>query len=138
MLLAFQSGEIKKLLAELQDHVGGLRTVLEASSNTAYAPEGKQLQVSARPAHHRANSADQRKQYFDDFYEALSQSFNCQCGRPHEANLRISDALELVFPEDDAGRAMSSEFHTRTRSATIDSAVTATINTDLEDYDDTR
>ncbi|ORY58057.1 uncharacterized protein BCR38DRAFT_353518 [Pseudomassariella vexata] len=132
--LGLQNSEVKKNLAELKEHVSGLRTVLEASPNTTYVPQQKAA-LSPRPGHQRKTSGALRKKVFDDFHEALRSSFNCQCGRPHEASLRISDTLELVFPDDHASRTMSVGAGARPRSMTLGSQVSATLHTDVEEVE---
>lgn len=123
--LAMQTTDVKKHLGELKDHVDGLRTVLESSStSTIYSGKATPSPTPTRPTHQRTTSGEQRKQYFNDFYQTLCQSFNCHCGRPHEASLRISDTLELVFPVDEASRTMSSELTMRARSLTLGSVAT--------------
>jgi hypothetical protein len=131
MKLVLHKEEIKKSLAELKEHVNTLRILLEPCSAATYAPAQR---MSAHD-HQRSKSGEQRqrKRIFDDFYDVLCSSFHCNCGAAHEANLCLSDSLELVFPIELAERAMSgqippgaiSEFQMRARSLTMDSQATA-------------
>lgn len=140
--LSMQKDDIKKSLEYLQLHINQLRTLLEPYSSTVYSAGER----PARPSHTRSPSdegrAQNRKradaQYFNDLYEVLSDSFHCTCGT-HEANLRLSDSLEVFFPVDDEPRTMSEQINgLRTRSLTIDSQVTnIPVLTDVGE-DDTR
>lgn len=128
--------EIKENLHSLDFHNTTLRKLLKTCSGTTYA-DGKRAAESQ--AHRRSNSQDQRQrcgdaQFFDDLYEVLGKSFRCNCPTSHEANLSISDSL-ILFPAEDVSRAMSG-LRLRSRSATLDSQVTAV--GDLEDFDITR
>ena len=125
--LSMQKEDIKKSLGLLDTHINRLRTLLEPYSSTVYSASHSQ----ARPLHTRSVSDGERQQtskkndtrYFNDLYDVLCESFHCTCGH-HEANLRISDSLEVVFPVDDAPRTMSEQLGLRARSLTLDSQVT--------------
>jgi hypothetical protein len=135
--LVIHKETINKKVESLKEHVNSLRMLLESCSTITYSSEKGQEYAN----HQRRASAEQKQrkldsQFFDDFYEALGQSFRCQCGVAHEANLRISDSLEIMFPVDKNDMA-TSEIHARARSGTFDSVATA-VTIEAEDMDSTK
>jgi hypothetical protein len=106
----------KKLLQELRNLVNELRMLFEPWSAPTYTP---------RPSRHvhgnhlQSQHKDRRQQMraFDDFYDVLSKSFRCQCSVAHDANLRLSDSFEVVFPFEIDTQAISRETHAKEESS---------------------
>jgi hypothetical protein len=137
MKLALQKKDIRKSLDQLRDDVQVVRNLLEPFSAPTYSPASR-LQVTAHSHNrHRSEERRTRTQTFDDFYEAVCNSFQCSCGAAHEANLRLRDSLELIFPMAD-GQApprlslAGADIHVRARALTIDSQATIARNEDVE------
>ena len=111
--------------------------LLESCSTTSYSTE----QRNDDQGRHRHDSGDRNRrrqdaQFLNDFFEVLNLSYRCQCVDAHEANLRISDSLEIMFPVQEINRK-TSELSLLARSATINSQVIA-VPTELEEIDVTR
>jgi hypothetical protein len=128
MRLTLQKKEIKKNLEELRDNISMIEKMLQPYSGPTYAPTNRLLVPHQAHQRHPSEERRARKQTFDDFYEAVCNSFQCRCGAAHEANLRLRDSLELIFPMD-KDRALSGptlterDHHGRARALTLESHI---------------
>ncbi|KAJ9143469.1 hypothetical protein NKR23_g6571 [Pleurostoma richardsiae] len=98
--LGLQVLDIKKSLAKLKNQVNDVRKLLEPCSATTYAPSGdsQQNRDYARSGFGEKRHQKTDAQFFDAFYSVLRESFRCTCAIPHEASLRLSENLEILFP----------------------------------------
>jgi hypothetical protein len=102
------SSSFRQDLESLKWHNEQLTRLFTNSTSPGYAAQGKQPNALPRlsPDVLKQNSA-----HANELYDAICDSYHCQCASPHEANLglrpdspKLKDAnepFELIFPAKD-------------------------------------